>query len=105
VELSLEFLLQQGDTDVDSLAALIGMSRRSLQRHLRRQGESYARLLDRVRLKRARRLLATSSTKVIDVAFEVGYSDPSHFARAFRRWAGVAPSTYRRVGSPGAISS
>ena len=94
-ELVLEFLLRQGEADIDGLAAMIGVSRRTLQRHLQQRGQTYARLLEQVRLQLARRMLAESSINVIEVAFEVGYSDPSHFSRAFRRWTGVAPSTYR----------
>jgi len=97
VQLVLEFLLRQGNADIESLAALVGTSRRTLQRHLLSRGQTYAEMLDSVRLDMARRLLAESSRKVIDVAYEVGYTDPSHFARAFRRWTGVPPSAYRRT--------
>jgi len=100
VRLVLEFLVRQGDSDVDGLAAIIGMSRRSFQRHLLRRGQTFARMLEQVRLDMARQMLEISSVKVIDVAYEVGYSDPSHFARAFRRWTGVAPGVYRREGFP-----
>jgi AraC-like DNA-binding protein len=34
--------------------------------------------------------------KLIDVALESGYQDPANFTRAFRRWAGVSPTDYRR---------
>ncbi len=98
----LDFLLQQveGDfvADINSLAALVGTSPRSLQRHLRRRGQSFTGMLERTRRDKALLLLEKSSAKVIDVAFELGYTDPSHFARAFRCWTGVAPKTYQRVG-------
>jgi len=102
VQLVLEFLLRQGNADVESLAALVGTSRRTLQRHLLERGETFSGILDRVRSDRARRLLEDSSIKVIDVAYEVGYSDPAHFARAFRRWTGLAPRAYR--GSCGSMT-
>jgi len=96
VRLVLEFLVRQGDADIESLAALIGTSRRSLQRHLLKRGETFAGMLDLARMEMARRMLDSSSAKVIDIAFEVGYSDPSHFSRAFRRWTGLAPGAFRK---------
>jgi AraC-like DNA-binding protein len=49
-----------------------------------------------LRMEEARRLLRETKTSVIDVALEVGYTDPSHFARLFRRETGLPPSEYRR---------
>jgi AraC-like DNA-binding protein len=95
VRLVLEFLLRQGNADVVNLVALIGTSRRTLQRHLLERGKTFSELLDRVRLDMARRLLEDSSIKVIDVAYALGYSDPSHFSRAFRRWTELTPSAWR----------
>ena len=99
VQLVLEFLLRQAEVnfvvDVNSLAALIGTSSRSLQRHLRRRGQSFTGMLERTRKDKALLRLEESAAKVIDVAFELGYTDSSHFARAFRRWTGVTPKTYQ----------
>lgn len=95
VERTLEFLLRQGEVDIDTLAAIIGVSRRTLQRRLMAVGETFSQVLERVRLDIARRRLGDPSAKVIDVAFELGYSDPTHFARAFRRWTGSVPRAYR----------
>jgi AraC family transcriptional regulator len=44
----------------------------------------------------ARRLLCETKRSVLDVALEVGYTDPSHFAQLFRRETGLSPSDYRR---------
>ena len=47
----------------------------------------FARALDRMQ---------DPGAKLIDVAYEVGFSDPAHFTRAFRRWTGIAPREFRR---------
>jgi AraC family transcriptional regulator len=44
----------------------------------------------------ARRLLRETKMGIVDVALEVGYANPSHFARLFRRETGLSPSDYRR---------
>jgi hypothetical protein len=50
------------------------------------------------------------SVKLIDIAFEIGYTDPSQFSKAFRRWTGASPREYRRrlthlSGSPSTAGS
>ena len=95
VERALEFLLRQGDATIDTLADIMGVSRRTLQRRLLSVGETFSQLLERVRFGIARDRLRDPASKVIDVAFELGYSDPTHFTRAFRRWTGSAPRSFR----------
>jgi len=41
-------------------------------------------------------VLGNREAKIIDAAFAAGYDDPAHFARAFRRIAGVTPREFRR---------
>ncbi|MEM6333017.1 MAG: AraC family transcriptional regulator [Planctomycetota bacterium] len=55
--------------------------------------------LTRLRIQRACDLLATQQGTVGDVASRVGYDDPAHFSRVFKRTVGVAPSTYRQPGN------
>jgi AraC family transcriptional regulator len=47
-------------------------------------------------MEEARRLLRETKMNVVDVALEVGYTNPSHFAQLFRRETGLSPSDYRR---------
>jgi AraC-like DNA-binding protein len=59
-------------------------------------------LVDQVRFNQAVALLRQSDTKLLDIATELGYTDPANFGRAFRRWAGMSPrefrATYQRQG-------
>ena len=69
---------------------------RTLQRQLAEFGVSYSKLVEQTRFEAASRLLQDPGNKVIDVAYGVGYENPAHFARAFRRTASVSPREYRR---------
>ena len=76
-----------------SLAAIgrtLGMSARTLRRHLEQEGTSLRALVDDVRRERADQLLA-SGTSAKEVAFVLGFSEPSAFSRAYKRWTGRAP--------------
>jgi len=60
-------------------------------------GETPIRRLTRMRIERARQLLERSDQSVTQIALECGYSNPSHFATAFRREVGVTPLKYRTI--------
>lgn len=81
--------------DMDRLCRHLKLSRRTLQRQLAARGTSYESLLGRVCVARACDLLR-SGIGATEVGLELGYSDPAHFSRAFRRWTGVAPREWQR---------
>jgi AraC family transcriptional regulator len=82
---------------LDRLAAQAGLSKFHFQRLFKAAtGVAPSRYQINLRLNEARRLLRETSMSVIDVALEVGYADPSNFARLFRRENGLSPSDYRR---------
>lgn len=85
---------------IDAVAMELAMSTRSIQRALQDEGTSYQLLLDDVRRELAIRHLAVPGTSATQVAFLTGFSEPSAFARAFRRWTGSTPGAYcaRAVG-------
>jgi AraC-like DNA-binding protein len=78
---------------IDELARAVFMSRRSLERALADEGTSAAALIDDERMQRALAWLPALS--VNEVAERLGYSDARAFARAFKRWTGMAPSQVR----------
>lgn len=71
------------------------MSVRTFQRRLRESGTSFAELARHVIDEEAARLLRNSNLSVSEVAFELGYSDPAHFSRAFHAWHGTSPRDWR----------
>ena len=76
-------------------AEAAGTSVRTLQRALREFGLSYSALMERERNLKARSLLANTNAKIIEVAYELGYQNPAHFSRAFRRTTGLSPREFR----------
>ncbi len=91
--------LREGRADLESVAARLAVSPRTLQRRLQAEGSSYAALLDTVRRELAIGLLRGRTLAVYEVAFLLGYSEPSTFHRAFRRWTGTSPRAFRKTAS------
>ena len=88
--------LRHGDATLDRTAHALGMSGRTLQRHLERMGTSHSQMLDEVRLVIACRLLTDTSKRLSGIAKSLGYKNASSFSRAFVRLMKIQPIVYRR---------
>ena len=82
---------------VNLMSELCGTSPRTLHRQLQESGVSYQKLLDQTRLEQARIQLRDSDVSVKELAYDLGYSGPNNFIRAFRRLTGITPTTFRTV--------
>ena len=71
------------------------MSSRTLQRRLKCSGVDFEDLKDETRRSEALRLIRVGRYSATEIAYMVGYSDPAHFTRAFKRWTGRTPSHFR----------
>ncbi|MEA5593657.1 AraC family transcriptional regulator [Rivularia sp. UHCC 0363] len=80
---------------IDAIARNLTISVRQLQRELKAENTSYQQLLDETRQKLALQYLKNPETSIHDVAFLLGFSEPSAFHRAFKRWMGQTPRSYR----------
>jgi len=89
---------------IGEVARALGLGSRTLQRELRREGTSFAALADEVRASLAVEYLKDPALSVGEVAYLLGFSAPSAFTRAFRRWSGGSPEHFRRDRSAGARS-
>lgn len=87
--------LPAGAVSEKAMADSLHMSTRSLQRRLRDEDTTYKQLLDTTRHELAVRYLGPSGMSVTEVTYLLGFSDPSNFSRAFKRWQGLSPSAYR----------
>ena len=76
---------------IETVSANLNMSVRTLQRRLGEEDSSFSRVLDELRRDLSDELLADRKLSVSEVAFMLGYSEPSAFQRAYRRWWGVSP--------------
>jgi len=80
---------------VEKVARSLGMSPRTLQRRLGELGTTYQKLLDEVRHRSARRLLANTDLAAAEVAFLLGFEELNSFTRAFHSWEGTTPMKWR----------
>ncbi|SMX38767.1 AraC-like transcriptional regulator QhpR [Maliponia aquimaris] len=93
-----EILRNLGQVAVDqtAIAQRLGMSRRSLRRHLADEGTSFADILGDCRDGQARILLRDTRLTIPEIADRLDYSEASGFERAFRRRTGQTPSAFRK---------
>lgn len=95
VDAALFEMLPSGRSSVQEVADLLGLSTRSLQRHLRNEGTSFQQVLNETRERLARHYLRHSAMTGAEISFMLGYDDPNSFFRAFRNWTGHTPERLR----------
>jgi AraC-like DNA-binding protein len=81
--------------DMARVARDLGLSTRSLRRRLADDGVSYKALVQSVLEIRATELLSDPNRTIQQAAAEMGFSDPSAFQRAFKRWKGMTPGQFK----------
>lgn len=80
---------------LDEVAAHLHLTPRTLIRRLRRLGTTYQDLMDGFLRARAAELLANDRAKIKEVAAALGFHNPANFGKAFKRWYGVSPGSFR----------
>ncbi|GAA5173970.1 AraC family transcriptional regulator [Niveibacterium umoris] len=88
-------LLPSGNVNRATIAKKLLLSERTLQRRLADQGLSFAGLLDELRREMAEDYLRTGTHSINEIAYLLGFAEIASFTRAFRRWTGLAPSSWR----------
>jgi AraC-like DNA-binding protein len=83
---------------IDHVAKRLGMTPRSLQRRLKDENTSFQTVREQVRQELAQRYLEERMS-IAEISFLLGFSEPSAFFRAFKRWTGVTPVEARRRAS------
>lgn len=90
--------IYEGSCTLAKVAGHLNISVRSLQRRMAERQQTFAGLLDRTRALIAREQVRDRSQPLWRVAMMLGFSEQSAFNRAFKRWYGVSPKTYRLKG-------
>lgn len=88
--------LSEGAPKMAHIATQLGLSVRSFHRRLAEQGVSFQTLTEETRRDLAEGLLRDDAHSLAEIAFLTGFSEQSAFTRAFKRWMGVTPASYRK---------
>ena len=88
-------ILETGQVSLEEVAQRLGIKARSLRSRLAEAGTSFNQLLADYRCNLARRLLASTAESIDEIVYLTGFSEPSTFYRAFKRWTGQTPVEYR----------
>lgn len=87
-------LIPTGEASITTIASVLDMHVRTLQRELSDAGTDFRTLIDEVRYEIARDVLK-QELPITDLALNLGYSELSAFSRAFKRWSGLTPQRWR----------
>ena len=82
-----------------AVARSLGLSQRTLQRRLAKDGTSFRNEVATARVEAAKQMLASSAAPIKIIALDVGFATPQHFSTAFRRVTGAAPTAWREARS------
>jgi AraC-like DNA-binding protein len=91
---------RRGDCSVESIAAAMHVSPRTLQRRLESDGASFSGVLEQAQQERCMELLDSPAT-LEEIGEAIGLSGSRALSRAFKRWTGRTPSEHRRLGRSG----
>lgn len=100
VRIQISQALSEDVPTVADVAARLGLSGRTLQRRLSERGYAFQDLVDEARRDLAERLLRRTDYALAEVAFMTGFAEQSTFTRAFKRWSGRTPASFRRGVAP-----
>ena len=97
VENAIVPLLPHGKANAKDVAQKLGMSQRTLARHLASEGLTFVGMLKELRADLAKRDLADKDLSITKIAWLLGYQEVSAFTNAFKRWTGMTPRAARQA--------
>lgn len=88
-------ILETGEISLEDVARHLNIKARTLRTRLAEAGTNFNQLLADYRCNLAKRLLASTDETIDEIVYLTGFSEPSTFYRAFKRWTGLTPVEYR----------
>ncbi|MEN0065354.1 MAG: AraC family transcriptional regulator ligand-binding domain-containing protein [Myxococcota bacterium] len=89
--------LPSGQSAMEPVARRLAVSSRTLQRRLREEGTTFKEVVRATRESLARHYLRHTQLTATEIAFLLGFEEPTSFFRAFHRWTGATPETLRQT--------
>ena len=80
---------------LEEIAEKMHMAPRTLQRKLKEENSSFRQLLDSIKQELACNMLVNKRLSIAEIAYKLGYAEPSTFQRAFQQWMGRSPKSFR----------
>ncbi len=91
----LKYQLPRGQSQAEDVARAIGLTPRTLRRRLSNLGCTLRELSDEARKELACEGILSPKRSIKDIAYDLGFAEPSAFHRAFKRWTGLTPQQFR----------
>ncbi len=92
-----QFLVKnQRFLSLEELADKLNMSTRTLHRHLHENGTSYSKLVARIKMEQAKRMLMRTDKNIQSIGLELGFSETTNFSSAFKKYQGMTPNQFRK---------
>ena len=88
-------LLESGDISLQTISNQLGISARQLRHQLHLAGTSLQKIINQHRKLLSKQLLTQTDESIDEIVYLTGFSEPSTFYRAFKRWEGMTPIAYR----------
>ena len=88
-------ILETGQVNLEQVAIRLGIKPRTLRTRLAEANTNFNQLLADYRCNLAKRLLANTDETIDEIVYLTGFSEPSTFYRAFKRWTEITPIEYR----------
>ena len=85
------------DISLADLSTKIGISSHYLSRLYKKyENENYKDYLTKIRMEEAKKLIKGKKLSIKEISYEIGYSDPNYFSRAFKKYTGISATDYLR---------